>query len=65
MRYIDDVLYLLGWLCLIVCAFSFGWRLGMVVLAAAFWVTAIIWAKASAKFAKKSRDEPKSRRNVL
>ncbi len=61
MRYIDDVLYLLGWVCLIVCAFSVGWQIGLIGCAAAFWTTAVIWAKASAKFAKKSRDEPGGR----
>ena len=64
MRYIDDVLYLLGWVCLIVCAFLVGWQIGLIVCAAAFWTTAVIWAKASAKFAKKSRDEP-NRRDML
>lgn len=64
MRYIDDVLYLLGWVCLIVCAFSAGWQIGLIGCAAAFWTTAVIWAKASAKFAKKSRDEP-NRRDML
>lgn len=64
MRYIDDVLYLLGWVCLIVCAFSVGWQVGLIGCAAAFWTTAVIWAKASAKFAKKSRDEP-NRRDML
>lgn len=64
MRYIDDVLYLLGWACLIVCAFSVGWQIGLIGCAAAFWTTAVIWAKASAKFAKKSRDEP-NRRDML
>ena len=61
MRYIDDVLYLLGWVCLIVCAFSFGWQIGLIGCAAAFWTTAVIWAQAYAKFAKKSRDEPNRR----
>lgn len=64
MRYIDDVLYLIGWVCLIVCAFSVGWQIGLIGCAAAFWTTAVIWAKASAKFAKKSRDEP-NRRDML
>lgn len=64
MRYIDDVLYLLGWVCLIVCAFSVGWQIGLIGCAAAFWTTAVIWAKASEKFAKKSRDEP-NRRDML
>ena len=64
MRYIDDILYLLGWICLIVCAFSFEWRLGLIVLAVAFWSTAIVWARASARLAKKSRDEP-DRRDML
>lgn len=58
MKYIDDVLYLLGWVCLIVCGFSFAWRLGLIVLAAAFWVTSIIWSRASARIMQKSRDEP-------
>ena len=64
MRYMDDILYLLGWVCLIVCAFSFGWQLGLIVLAAAFWTTAIVWARGSARLAKKSRDEP-NRRDML
>lgn len=64
MRYIDDVLYLLGWVCMIVWAFSVGWQIGLIGCAAAFWTTAVIWAKASAKFAKKSRDEP-NRRDML
>jgi hypothetical protein len=34
------------------------------VLAAAFWSTAIVWAKAAARFAKRSRDEP-NRRDML
>ena len=64
MRYIDDILYLLGWVCLIVCAVSFGWQFGLIVLAAAFWATAIVWARGSARLAKKSRDEP-NRRGML
>lgn len=64
MRYIDDVLYLLGWVFLSIYAFSYGWQIGLIALAGLCWMTAVIWAKASAKFAKKSRDEP-NRRDML
>lgn len=58
MKYIDDVLYLLGWVCLIVCGFSYEWRIGLIVMAAAFWATSILWARAAARIMQKSRDEP-------
>lgn len=64
MRYIDDILYLIGWICLIVCAFSFGWQIGLIVCAAFCWVTAFVWARACVRLAKKSRDEP-DRRDML
>jgi hypothetical protein len=44
-KYIDDVFYAIGWVCVIACCFGFDWRLGMAVTGIACGVTSILLAK--------------------
>ena len=49
MKYIDDILYLLGWICVIVTAFTYDLQLGGVVMGIGCFVTSWIFAKYGAR----------------
>lgn len=45
MKYIDDILYLLGWLCLIAVSFGYDWQAGGIVLGVGCFVTSWMFAR--------------------
>lgn len=45
MQYLDDIMYLLGWVCMIIFGFSCGWQYGFLILAMCFFATAVIFAR--------------------
>ena len=45
MNYLEDVFYVLGWTCVIVCCFGIDWRFGMAVTGIACGVTSFLLAK--------------------
>ena len=45
LRFIDDVLYVAGWMCIIAACIGVDWRLGALVGGAALEITAFIFAK--------------------
>ena len=45
MRFIDDILYLAGWVCVIASCIGVDWRLGAFVAGAAMELTAFIIAR--------------------
>lgn len=45
MKWIDDILYVLGWVCAVVVTMSIDWRLGVMILSAACFLTAFIIAR--------------------
>lgn len=45
MKYIDDILYLLGWVCVIAVTSSIDVRAGGYALGAAFFLTSYIFAR--------------------
>ena len=49
MKYIDDILYLIGWICVIVTAFTYDLQLGGVVMGSGCFVTSWIFAKYRAR----------------
>ena len=49
MKYIDDILYLFGWLCMIAAGFIFAVEIGIIVSGIAFFVTSWIVAKYKAR----------------
>jgi hypothetical protein len=49
MKYIDDILYVLGWLCFVAVAFSYDLQLGGGVLGAGCFVTSWIFARYKAR----------------
>ena len=57
MKYIDDILYLAGWIFMIAVAFSFDWRAGLIAMSAGCWVTAVIIAKSGMR--SSIRDKPR------
>lgn len=57
MKYIDDILYLAGWLFMIGVAFSYDWRAGLISMGAGCWVTAVIIAKSGMR--SSIRDKPR------
>lgn len=45
MKYIDDILYLLGWVCVIAVSFSYDLQIGGAVLGAGCFITSWIFAR--------------------
>ena len=45
MKYIDDILYLLGWLCVVVVGFSYAPQIGGISLGAGCFITSWIFAR--------------------
>jgi hypothetical protein len=45
MKYIDDICYTAGWVCVVSCCFGVDWRFGMAVMGIALEVTAFLIAK--------------------
>lgn len=45
MKFMDDILYLAGWICVIVSCWGVDWRMGLFLTGAACMVTAVLFAK--------------------
>lgn len=45
MKYVDDILYLLGWVSIIAVGFSYDIRIGGIVLGIGFFITSWIFAR--------------------
>ena len=50
MKYIDDILYLLGWLCVVVVGFSYAPQVGGISLGACCFITSWIFARFKGKW---------------
>lgn len=45
MKFMDDILYTVGWLCVVGCCFGIDWKVGLAVTGIACEVTAFLFAK--------------------
>lgn len=50
MKYLDDILYLLGWLCVVTVGFSYAPQIGGISLGACLFITSWIFANFKGKW---------------